>query len=378
MSKIRLRIDQPEEAGFDAEKLNRLDNIVKKAIADSAFPAAEVLVTKDGIIVYDRAFGTYDYSPYSRQIDDGTMFDLASLTKVIGTTNGVMRLYDEKRLDLDDPVVKYLPKFGQNGKERITIRNLLLHDSGLPGVRKFYESCTSGEQLLDSLYALPLIYQTGDSTLYSDVGLIALGKVIEQITGTTLDRYLANEFFKPLHMENTMYNPPEWRWDHIAPTEIDTVWRKQKMPVQGRVHDENGSVLGGVSGHAGLFSTASDLARMMQMLMNGGTYGGRRYLNEETVRMFTRKGSDRSTRALGWDTKNLRGYSSAGSLFSSNSFGHTGFTGTSIWADPERNLFVIFLTNRVYPTRENTKIFNVRPSVHDAVIRALNEPHAPH
>jgi len=371
LKKIRLRVDEPEQAGFDSGKLKRVDDVVKKAIADSAFPAAVLLVAKDGFIVYNKAFGTYDYSPYSRQIDVGTIFDLASVSKVIGTTSAVMRLYDEKRLDLDDPVVKYLPKFGQNGKEKITIRNLLLHNSGLPALKKFYETCTSAEQLLDSLYASPLIYETGDSTIYSDLGLIALGKVIESIAGTTLDRYLANKFFKPLHMENTMYNPPEWRWDHIAPTEIDTVWRKQKTAVRGRVHDENASVLGGVSGHAGLFSTASDLARMMQMLMNGGTYGGRRYLNEETVRMFTRRQSDRSTRALGWDTKSLHGYSSAGSLFSSSSFGHTGFTGTSIWADPERNLFVIFLTNRVYPKRENTKILKVRPAVHDAVIEAL-------
>jgi beta-N-acetylhexosaminidase len=371
LKKIRLRVDEPEVAGFGSDKLKLLDRIVRKAIADSAFPAAELLVAKDGIVVYNKAFGTYDYSPYSRQIDAGTMFDLASLTKVIGTTNAVMRLYDEKRLDLDDPVVKYLPKFGQNGKEKITIRNLLLHDSGLPALKKFYETCTSAEQLVDSVYATSVVYKTGDSTIYSDLGLITLGKVIEQTAGITLDRYLEPEFFKPLHMENTMYNPPDWRWDHIAPTEIDTVWRRQKIAVRGKVHDENAFVLGGVSGHAGLFSTASDLARMMQMLLNGGTYGGRRYLNEETVRMFTHRQADRSTRALGWDTKSLHGYSSAGSLFSSSSFGHTGFTGTSIWADPERNLFVIFLTNRVYPTRENAKISRVRPAIHDAVIEAL-------
>ncbi|MGA9365763.1 MAG: glycoside hydrolase family 3 N-terminal domain-containing protein [Bacteroidota bacterium] len=371
LKKVRLRVDEPEVAGFDSNKLKHLDDIVKKAIADSAFPAAEVLVAKDGLIVYNKAFGTYDYSPYSRQIDAGTMFDLASLTKVIGTTNAVMRLYDEKRLGLDDPVVKYVLKFGQNGKEKITIRNLLLHNSGLPALKKFYETCTSAEQLVDSVYATRLIYTTGDSTIYSDLGLITLGKVVEQIAGNTLDRYLENEFFKPLHMENTMYNPPEWRWDHIAPTEIDTVWRKQKTAVRGRVHDENASVLGGVSGHAGLFSNVSDLARMMQMLLNGGTYGGRRYLNEETVRLFTRRQSERSSRGLGWDMKNIHGYSSAGSLFSPKSFGHTGFTGTSVWADPERNLFVIFLTNRVNPTRENTKIFRIRPEIHDAVIEAL-------
>lgn len=371
LKKNQLRIDEPEAVAFNSEKLKKLDDIVKESIADSSFPAAVVLVAKDGVIAYYKAFGSYDYSPYARQIDVGTMFDLASVTKVIGTTSAVMKLVEENKLSLDDPVVKYIPKFGQSGKGKITIRNLLLHNSGLVGWRKFYETCTSAEQLLDSVYASPLIYSTGDSTIYSDLGLITLGKVIEQVTGTALDRYVDKEFFFPLHMANTMYNPPESRWNRIAPTEIDTLWRKTKSPVRGRVHDENASVLGGVSGHAGLFSTASDLAVMMQMLMNGGTYAGKRYLNEATIGMFTIRQSDRSTRGLGWDTKSLQGYSSAGSRFSSKSFGHTGFTGTSIWADPERNLFVILLTNRVYPTRENTKIFKVRPAVHDAVIDAL-------
>jgi beta-N-acetylhexosaminidase len=371
IKKSRLRIDEPEVAGFDSEKLKHVDDILRKAVVDSAFPAAVALVAKDGIIVYDKALGAYDYSPYSRPIDVQTMFDLASVTKVVATTSAVMKLYDEGRLGLDDPVAEYIPKFGQNGKDEVTIRNLLLHNSGLPSRKKFYETCTSAAQLLDSLYETPLIYPTGDTTIYSDLGIIALGKVIEKITGTTLDRYVAKEFFNPLHMDNTMFNPPKWRWDHIAPTEIDTVWRKQNVPVRGTVHDENAAALGGVAGHAGLFSTAPDLAIFMQMLMSGGTYGGKRFLKEETIRMFTQRQSDKSSRALGWDTKSRSGYSSAGRLFSSNSFGHTGFTGTSIWADPERNLFVILLTNRVYPTRENRKIFDVRPAFHDAVIEAL-------
>lgn len=374
--KVALREGLSEEVGFDGKKLNALDDIIKTAIKDTAFPAAQVLVAKDGIIVHHKAYGTYDYSPYSRQIDLGTMFDLASLTKVIATTNAVMKLYDERKIDLDNPVMKYLPKFGQNGKEKITIRNLLLHDSGLPAWKKFYETCKTANQMLDSLYASELIYPTGDSTVYSDLGIITLGKVVEKITKMPLDKYVAKEFFHPLGMMNTMYNPTETLWNKIAPTEIDTAWRKLKAPVRGQVHDENAALLGGVSGHAGLFSTASDLAIIMQMLMNGGTYGGKLYLKEETVNMFTARQSAKSTRALGWDTKNAQGYSSAGTLFSEHSFGHTGFTGTSIWADPARNLFVIFLANRVYPTRANTKIFRVRPAVHDAVIQALNEPHA--
>ncbi len=371
LRKNQLRVDEPEIAGFDSKRLKRLDDVMKKAIADSAFPGAVVLIAKDGIIAYHKAFGTYDYSPYSRQVDLGTMYDLASVTKVIATTNAIMRLVDEKKIDLDDPVIRYIPEFGQNGKEKIKVRNLLLHNSGLIGWKKFYETCSSANQLLDSVYAQPLIYPTGDSTIYSDLGLITLGKVIEKVTGMGLDRYVEKEFFAPLHMMNTMFNPPESRWSRIAPTEIDTVWRKQNTPVRGRVHDENAFVLGGVSGHAGLFSTAADLAVIMQMLLDGGTYAGKRYLNENTIRMFTKRQSERSTRALGWDTKSMQGYSSAGSRFSPKSFGHTGFTGTSIWADPTRNLFVILLTNRVYPTRQNTKIFQVRPAVHDAVIDAL-------
>jgi beta-N-acetylhexosaminidase len=373
LRKNQLRTDEPEAVGFDPKKLKALDDILLKAISDSSFPSAVLLVAKDGVIVYHKAFGTYDYSPSARRIDTGTMFDLASLTKVVATTSAAMKLVDEKKIALDDPVVKYLPAFGQNGKQQITIRNLLLHNSGLQGIKRFYLTCSNPSQLLDTLYSLPLIYRTGDSTVYSDPGIITLGKVVEKVSGTTLDRFAAREFFIPLHMENTMFNPPESRWSRIAPTEIDTVWRKQLSPVRGKVHDENAAVLGGVAGQAGLFSTASDLAVFMEMLMNGGTYAGKRYIQEATVRMFTRKQSNHSDRALGWDTKSNTGYSSAGKLFSPNSYGHTGFTGTSVWADPDRHLFVILLTNRVYPTRENTKIYRVRPAVHDAVIGALRQ-----
>ncbi|MGC8898307.1 MAG: glycoside hydrolase family 3 N-terminal domain-containing protein [Bacteroidota bacterium] len=368
LPQVNLRFDAPEVAGFDREKLGRINEIVTKAIQDSAFPAAEVVVVRNNIVAFHKAFGSYDYSLFSREIDESTMFDLASLTKVIATTSAVMKLYDEKKIDLDAPVVKYIPEFGQNGKEHVTIRNLLLHNSGLPAWKKFYLTCTTPQQLIDSVYAQPLIYRTGDSTVYSDLGFITLGKVVEKITGVPLDQYVAKEFFEPLYMAHTMFNPPKSIWDRVAPTEYDTVLRHEL--VRGVVHDENAYVLGGVSGHAGLFSTALDLAKFMQMLMNGGSYGGRRYFNESTVKLFTTRQSKSSTRALGWDTKSAVG-SLAGTLFSPNSFGHTGFTGTMIWADPERNLFAIFLTNRVYPTRDNAKIQQVRPKLYDAVIEAL-------
>ncbi len=300
------------------------------------------------------------------------MFDLASITKVISTTSAMMRLVGEGRLKLDDPVVKYFPKFGQNGKEHITIYNLLVHNSGLVGWKKFYEECKTPQALIDSVFASPLLYKTGDTTIYSDLGLITCFQIIQKVTGTTLDRYVDSVFFKPLGMSNTMYNPPERIWNHVMPTEVDDFWRKTGVAVRGTVHDENAWVLGGVSGHAGLFSTAPNLAILLQMELNGGTYGGKRYLKEEVLRQFTTRQSEKSTRGIGWDMKPAT-RSWAGTLLSTKTFLHTGFTGTAVAADPTRNLLIVFLTNRVYPTRANVKINAVRPKVCDAVVRALKD-----
>jgi CubicO group peptidase (beta-lactamase class C family) len=297
------------------------------------------------------------------------MFDLASLTKVTGTTTAVMMLYDEGKIDLDAPVMKYIPEFGNKGKEKITVRNLLLHNGGLPAFKRLYLTCKSPDEVLDSVYHTEMIYRTGDSTVYSDFDFIVLGKIIEKVSGQSLDEFVQDSIFEPLRMTRTMYRPPQSLWENIAPTEYDSTDRKKQM--RGEVHDENAYALGGVSGHAGLFSTSRDLATLMQMLMNGGTYQGKRFIQPSTIELFTAKQGTSSTRALGWDTKTVGGYSTAGSLFSEKSYGHTGFTGTSIWVDPTRNLLVIFLTNRVYPTRDNKKISEVRPPLHDAVIRAI-------
>ncbi len=393
LKQTSLRYSDPEEAGFSTQRLGRLDSIVNYWVADSAFPGAELLVAKDGKVVYDKAFGTYDYSPYSRRVDLNTMYDLASVTKVTATTLAAMKLYEEGKLDLDAPVVKYIPQFGQNGKEKITIRNLLVHDSGLPpdpAHYLWYTSTIPHEQLLellknprsflkdlvaaheamyDTLYATPLEYKTGTKEVYSDIGFIIMGKVIEKITGMPLDKYVEENFYKPLGMTHTMFNPPDNLVDMCAPTEFDST---SGSLLQGVVHDENARSLGGVAGHAGLFSTSGDLAIYLQMLLNGGVYDGRRYLQDSTIALFTRKQSSLSTRALGWDTKSPEN-SSAGHFFSPTSFGHLGFTGTSLWIDPVRKLFVVFLTNRVCPTRNNYKIAIVRPIVHDAVIEALKK-----
>ncbi len=369
-AKLTLREGKPEEAGFNSNEFKKIDGVMESAVKDSAFPGAVLLVAKSGIVVHNKGYGFFDYGVYSKPVDENTIYDLASVTKVIATTSAVMRLVDEGKLNLSDPIVKHFPRFGQNGKERITLYNLMVHNSGLPAWRRFYDFCKDAWCVVDSVFATGLVYKTGDSTIYSDLGLITIGKLIEKLSGVGLDKYADSVFFKPLGMRTTMYNPPAMLLPRTAPTEIDDYWQKTGVAVRGRVHDENAAVLGGVSGHAGLFSTTSDLAIMMQMLLNGGTYGGKRYIKEETVKQFTTRQSQKTSRGIGWDTKSSdRSFS--GTLTSMKTFLHTGFTGTSVVADPEKGIIVVFLTNRVHPIRSNTRIFDVRPKVHDAVMKAL-------
>ncbi|MBS4028946.1 MAG: serine hydrolase [Ignavibacteriales bacterium] len=366
-----LRKDSPLAAGFEKEKLYEVDSVIVRAIHDSAFPAAQIVVAKNGILVEQKSFGRLTYERNSPATETNTLFDIASLTKVIATTSAIMKLYDDGKISLDDAVTKFIPQFALNGKEKITLRNLLLHNSGLPAFKQFYKTNPKmkASEVLDSIFASELLFQPGDSTLYSDFNFIVFGKIIETISGKPLDKFCSENFFQPLRMKNTFFKPTRDDSENCAPTEIDTIWRKQI--VQGSVHDETSAMLGGVAGHAGLFSTASDLAIFMQMLLNGGNYGGKQYFKKETIELFTSKQNEKSSRALGWDFKTANGYSTAGNLFSQSSFGHTGFTGTSIWVDKEKNLFVIFLTNRTFPTRANTKIRDVRPKLHDAVIQPV-------
>ena len=367
----QLRREEAGQAGIDETKLAHVDELVQQAIADSAFPGAQVVIIKDGMILYEKCFGTETYEKGSREIEASTLFDLASLTKGVATTAALMRLYDQKKIDLDDPVGKYLPAFGQGEKQAVTIRQLLLHRGGLPPFRLLWKACPDSAAAMDTVLATPLVAMPGDTTIYSDLGMMVLGKVVEKAAGVPLDVYVRREFYVPLHMANTMFRPDSALADRTAPTEFDPVWRKKL--VQGSVHDENAAYLGGVAGHAGLFSTASDLAIFMQMLLNRGTYGGRRYISEGTIYEFLVRKAPGQERWLGWDRKSGAN-PSAGSLFSPSSFGHTGFTGTSIWADPSRNLAVIFLTNRIYPNRANMRLLRVRPLLHDAVVRAVDPP----
>jgi len=353
-----------------ADSLSPVDSIIETAIADSAFPGAVLLVARNGIVAYEQSYGRFTYDSSSEKMTTDAIFDLASVTKVIAATSAVMRLVEEKKISLQDKVVQYFPAFGQNGKENITIYNLLVHNSGLQAWRKYYEFCDAPQCVLDSIFAAPLVYKTGDSTIYSDLGLITTGKIIEKVTKTTLANYVDSVFFKPLGMKSTMYNPPVELWKRIVPTEIDSFWKRTYVAVRGRVHDENAATLGGISGHAGLFSTASDLSKILQMELNYGIYNGKRYLDSGTIATFIKQQSANSSRAIGWDTRSAEN-SVSGQFASPQTFLHTGFTGTSVVVDPIKNMIVIFLTNRVYPTRNNQKISYVRPAVHDAVFRAL-------
>jgi CubicO group peptidase (beta-lactamase class C family) len=283
-------------------------------------------------------------------------------------TTAMMQLVEQDRVELDAPVARYLPEFTGDGKDRVTIRHLLTHSSGLPSWRPLYKEAAAADTAIAIVLATPLDTVPGARMVYSDLGAILLGKVVERVSGETLDAYLARHVFGPLGMTSTMYRPDASVHDRVAPTEFDP-WRQRH--IRGEVHDENAFMLGGVSGHAGLFSTAADLTRFARMMLAGGVLDGVRLLRPSTIAQFTAvQDPGLSHRALGWETPS--GQNSAGSAMSARAFGHTGFTGTSLWMDPERGAFVLLLTNRVNPSRQNTRIGLVRIALADAAIAALD------
>lgn len=341
---------------------------------DSAFPGAVFAVGRHDTVLLMTAVGHYGVGD-NRPVTPQTVYDLASLTKVIGLTTAVMLLLDSGKIDLDAPVQRYVPAFQGPGKERVTVRNLLTHSSGLPAWRRLYAESSTQEDALTLVDTTALLRQPGDTFIYSDLGAIALTQAVEASAAQRIDAFLDARLFGPLAMRSTRYLPPQsWR-SRIAPTEYDTSFRHRML--HGEVHDENAGRLGGVSGHAGLFSTGPDLARFAQWLLDSRLPPGRppggtvAYLPHDLVVEFTRRQGipAGSSRALGWDTPSDN--SSAGTRLGPGAFGHTGFTGTSIWFDPDRDLFIILLTNRVNPTRVNTKIFQVRRRVADLVVEAL-------
>jgi uncharacterized protein YbbC (DUF1343 family)/CubicO group peptidase (beta-lactamase class C family) len=349
-------------------KLAEVDRLLESYRERGAFPGGVLAVGYKRELVHLNPFGRLTYAADAPPVTADTLYDLASLTKVVATTTMAMILVDEGRLDLDRRVQEFLPGFQGPGKDVVTVRHLLTHSSGLEALAPFFREIRGREAYLERIQAMDLVYPTGSRSVYSDPGIILLGAILEQVAGQPLETFVRERVFKPLGMREIRFRPPPGLRSRIAPTEEDP-WRGHL--VHGEVHDENAFAMGGVAPHAGLFGTAGDLARFAQMLLNGGVLDGRRIVSRETVELFTRRaGIPGSTRALGWDTKSAEG-SSAGTLFSERSFGHTGFTGTSLWIDPERRLYVILLTNRVHPTRENNLIREVRPAVADAVVRAL-------
>ena len=387
----RLRPVEPGEVGMSREGVENIRAVVEAAIAEGVTPGASALVVHRGRVLLQEGFGRLTYDEGAAEVTPETIYDLASLTKVVGTTTLVMMLVEEGALDVTLPVSAYLPEFldrAPSEEERsrrrgVTVADLLAHSSGLPAWIQFYLEFDpearglpldeARRRVFDRIVGATSDYEPRTDTVYSDNGILLLGETIERVSGKTLDVLVQERLFGPLGMNSTRYRPPAAWVERIAPTE-DNPWRG--TVVRGQVHDENTVVLGEVAAHAGLFSTTGDLGVFLQMLLNGGSMNGRRLLRADTIEHFTRRAGlhPGSSRALGWDTPSRTasgGPSSAGEYFSASSFGHTGFTGTSIWVDPERELFCVLLTNRVYPTRENDGIFRLRPAFHDAVIEAL-------
>jgi CubicO group peptidase (beta-lactamase class C family) len=344
---------------------------LQEAIVQRNFPGASVAVTQSGKLVALLAFGRFTYAPNSPLVTPATLFDLASLTKVIATTTMAMLLYERGLLDLDAPLAAVLPEFTRDAEKDprrrdVTLRMLLAHSSGLPAYEKLFLKARTRNELLEAAFTAPLTADPATRAEYSDIGFILLGVALERLADESLDRFCQREIFAPLAMTNTTFNPPAEIRSKIPPTADDQTFRHRI--IQGEVQDENASVLGGVAPQAGLFSTAEDLAKFAHSMLNGG----RPILRPETVALFTRRESAPAgtTRALGWDTPSSA--SQSGRYFSPQSFGHLGYTGTSLWIDPTRQLSITLLTNRTWPDCTNQAIKQVRPKFHDAVIEALD------
>jgi CubicO group peptidase (beta-lactamase class C family) len=355
---------------MSAERLATIDRVVTKGIKGGGFPGAAVVVGRGGFSILQKGFGRTGWTAKSPSVStDETVYDIASLTKVVGVTTAAMILFDEGKLDLDAPVQQYLPEFRGARKEGVTMRHLLTHHSGLPAGRILYREATTPAQARKVVLETPLACAPGKCFVYSDLGAITLGLVIERISGEKLDVFLERRIFAPLKMADTRFKPPASWKDRIAPTADVS---RRGYEIRGEVHDDNAYVLGGVVGHAGLFSTAADLAVFAQMMLNKGAINGTRIVAESTVVLFTARQA--GPRALGWEmAEKVRG---AGDYFSESAYGHTGFTGTSIWIDPERQLFVVLLTNRVYAPRARRPsevISNVRNDLADAAALSITD-----
>lgn len=399
----RLTYTTPEEAGINGKAIeNSIDKIVTEAIVQQATPGAVVMVVKDGKVIFNKAYGSHTYQ---KDIPEkvGDIFDLASVTKIGATTMAAMRLYEQKKLNLDSTVGAYIPLAGNTNKNTIQVKELLLHQAGFIPFIPFYRELKPGDYSRDSssVYTVkvadhyylrsnyfenvmwpqmlnsPLVSR--GKYVYSDLSMYFMKDIIERLTAQPLDKYVETEFYSPLGMYTAGFNPRK-RFDkiQIVPTEQDEIFRK--VLLEGYVHDQGAAMAGGVAGHAGLFSTANDMAILFQMILNGGKYGGKQYFKPETIQRFTAKYSNVSRRGLGfdrWDPDRTNRYPS--DLASSKTYGHTGYTGTCVWVDPEYNLIYIFLSNRVHPqVSGKLSSLRIRPRIQDVIYGAIKSDKSEH
>ena len=396
----------PEYAGMSTKTLDKIDEVVREAIEEGATPGCQVLVVREGKVVFDRNYGHFTYEK-KKPVTEGSIYDLASLTKVLATLQAIMFLHDRNLIDINKRLSNYLPELKGSNKEDLVIKDILLHQAGLRPYMPFWVATMDQEnflpqyyspyqeeefpmQISNGLYATPALRDSiwswiiGSRLLkkkrsepykyrYSDMGFYMLQRLAEEVLNQPLDEFLNQNFYDPLGMTTTGYLPLcRYPVERIPPTAIDEHFRK--VLVSGLVHDEGAAMFGGVAGHAGLFSNANDLAKLAHMLLSGGQYGGERYFSESTVEQFAAKQEEESHRGLGWN-RPIPGSSRSpvSSFASERTFGHTGFTGTAVWIDPEFGLIYIFLSNRIHPNAENTRLMsaNIRGRIQDIIYQSI-------
>jgi CubicO group peptidase (beta-lactamase class C family) len=341
--------------------------VLSAAVEQRAFPGAVFAVLKNGQTVLQGAVGRFTYDQSSESVTLSTVFDLASVTKVAATTAMAMVLFEKGHLNLQEPVIARLPEFRSEDSRRgqVTVEMLLAHSSGLPAYVRLFEQAADRESLLRLAFQVPLETDPGTHAEYSDIGFILLGEWLQRAAGESLDRFCSREVFAPLRMKSSLFNPPAAMRSEIPPTVDDQTFRHRV--IQGEVHDENASVAGGIAGHAGLFSNTNDLMKISACMLRSGP----QLWGPETRELFTRRQAAPigTSHALGWDTPSAP--SQSGKYLSSRSFGHLGYTGTSLWIDGEREIAIALLTNRTWPDNQSQLIKQVRPAFHDAVMEEL-------
>ncbi|MBO3803733.1 MAG: beta-lactamase family protein [Candidatus Brockarchaeota archaeon] len=358
--------------GFDESAIGAAFRVLRSAVDSGIFPGYVALVARKQRVVARSCHGWRMLVPERREMGLDTIFDVASLTKVVVTTTALMKLVEEGKLRLGDRVSEILEEFSSEKQKTITVKHLLTHTSGLPAWIPFFKKATGREEVLRLVLATDPEFQPGTREVYSDLNFILLGTIVERTLGKRLDAVAKEKIFLPLGMKDSFFNPPRNLWGRIAATEEMKQEPRSGKVVLGEVHDENAYAMGGVAGHAGLFTTADDLARFCAMVLGLGTFRGKRILAPGTVRLMTRCQNQNlgGCYGLGWMTNKEW---DAGELFSELSFGHTGFTGTSVWMDPEIEVSTVLLTNAVHPSREHKSLASVRARFNNAVAASIGE-----